>query len=735
MKALVIAEKPSVARDIARVLHCEKKLDGGMEGRDYIVTWALGHLVTLADPEAYDKKYVKWEMETLPMMPDKMKLVVIPQTGKQFRAVKALLFRKDVGSVVIATDAGREGELVARWILEITGCQKPIKRLWISSVTDKAIREGFEHLRDGREYDNLYRAAAARAEADWLVGINATRALTCKYNAQLSCGRVQTPTLAMIARREQEIKEFVPKEYFGLTLKAAGIRWSWQDKKSGSYRTFDKERAEKLKKELEGKALTVTSVEKVSKKQNAPGLYDLTELQRDASRRFGYSAKETLNIMQRLYENHKVLTYPRTDSRYIGKDVAETLKERLKACAVGPYRKLAGTLAMKPIHTNASFVDDKKVSDHHAIIPTEQFVDLSHMTNEERKIYDLVVRRFLAVLMPPFTYDETTMKAEAGEGIFTARGKIVQSQGWKEAYETEVFSGEDEDETAEELPKEQKLPELKKGEKLKIEKTELTAGKTKPPARFNEATLLSAMENPVKYMESRDKTYIRTLGETGGLGTVATRADIIDKLFKSFLMEKKGKDIYITSKARQLLGLVPEDLKKPELTASWELKLGKIARGELKQEAFLSSIRGYTEELISEIKTADGTFRHENITGKKCPRCGKFLLAVNGKNSKLLVCQDRECGYRETLSRTTNARCPNCHKKMEMIVKGEEETFVCSACGYKEKLSAFKKRREKEGAGVNKRDVARYLNQQKKEAEEPINNAFAAALSGLKLDK
>ena len=735
MKALVIAEKPSVARDIARVLHCEKKLDGGMEGRDYIVTWALGHLVTLADPEAYDKKYVKWEMETLPMMPDKMKLVVIPQTGKQFRAVKALLFRKDVGSVVIATDAGREGELVARWILEITGCQKPIKRLWISSVTDKAIREGFEHLRDGREYDNLYRAAAARAEADWLVGINATRALTCKYNAQLSCGRVQTPTLAMIARREQEIKEFVPKEYFGLTLKAAGIRWSWQDKKSGSYRTFDKERAEKLKKELEGKALTVTSVEKVSKKQNAPGLYDLTELQRDASRRFGYSAKETLNIMQRLYENHKVLTYPRTDSRYIGKDVAETLKERLKACAVGPYRKLAGTLAMKPIHTNASFVDDKKVSDHHAIIPTEQFVDLSHMTNEERKIYDLVVRRFLAVLMPPFTYDETTMKAEAGEGIFTARGKIVQSQGWKEAYETEVFSGEDEDEIAEELPKEQKLPELKKGEKLKIEKTELTAGKTKPPARFNEATLLSAMENPVKYMESRDKTYIRTLGETGGLGTVATRADIIDKLFKSFLMEKKGKDIYITSKARQLLGLVPEDLKKPELTASWELKLGKIARGELKQEAFLSSIRGYTEELISEIKTADGTFRHENVTGKKCPRCGKFLLAVNGKNSKLLVCQDRECGYRETLSRTTNARCPNCHKKMEMIVKGEEETFVCSTCGYKEKLSAFKKRREKEGAGVNKRDVARYLNQQKKEAEEPINNAFAAALSGLKLDK
>ena len=484
MKALVIAEKPSVARDIARVLHCEKKLDGGMEGKDYVVTWSLGHLVTLADPEAYDKKYMKWEMETLPMMPDKMKLIVIPQTGKQFRAVKALLFRKDIDRVVIATDAGREGELVARWILEMAGCHKPVKRLWISSVTDKAIREGFANLRDGREYENLYRAAAARAEADWLVGINATRALTCKYNAQLSCGRVQTPTLAMIAHREQEIREFVPEEYFGISLKAAGIRWSWQDKKSGSYRTFDREKAEKQKKELEGKALTVSSVEKVSKNQNAPGLYDLTELQRDASRRFGYSAKETLNIMQRLYENHKVLTYPRTDSRYIGKDVAETLKERLKACAVGPYRKLAGSLAMKPIRTNGSFVDDKKVSDHHAIIPTEQFVDLSHMTNEERKIYDLVVRRFLAVLMPPFAYDETNMKAEAGESVFTARGKIVKNQGWKEAYETEIFSVEDEENT-EELPKEQQLPELKKGEKLKIEKLELTVGKTKPPARFN----------------------------------------------------------------------------------------------------------------------------------------------------------------------------------------------------------------------------------------------------------
>lgn len=306
MKSLVIAEKPSVARDIARTLRCQKKLSGAMEGKEYVVTWALGHLVTLADPEEYDPKYAHWELETLPMMPDQMRLVVIKQTSKQFKDVKTQLSRKDIGQIVIATDAGREGELVARWILEKAGCRKPIKRLWISSVTDKAIREGFLKLKDGREYDNLYAAAAARAEADWLVGINATRALTCKYNAQLSCGRVQTPTLAMIAVREEEIRRFRPEEYYGMKVKAGGAVWTWQDRKSKGFRTFQKERMQTLLKALEGKKLTVTKTERSSGKSFAPGLYDLTELQRDANRKFGYSAKETLNIMQRLYENHKV---------------------------------------------------------------------------------------------------------------------------------------------------------------------------------------------------------------------------------------------------------------------------------------------------------------------------------------------------------------------------------------------------------------------------------------------
>lgn len=727
MKSLVLAEKPSVARDIARVLKCGKKLNGALEGDKYVVTWALGHLVTLADPEEYDKKYKEWKMEDLPMMPKKMELVVIKQTAKQYQAVKTQLFRKDVGEIIIATDAGREGELVARWILEKSHCTKPVKRLWISSVTDKAIREGFAHLRNGKDYEPLYDAAVSRAEADWLVGINATRALTCKYNAQLSCGRVQTPTLAMIAAREEEIRQFKPQEYYGLNLLAGGIRFSWQDPKSGSRRSFSKERLEDLKAKTGNGSLEITEIEKSGKKTFSPGLYDLTELQRDANKKFGFSAKETLNIMQRLYEHHKVLTYPRTDSRYIGSDIVPTIKERLKACAVGPYRKIAGPLSMRPVKTAKSFVDDKKVSDHHAIIPTEQFVQLDHMTNEERKIYDLVVRRFCSVLYPPFEYEQTTIKGRAGEEIFTAKGKIVKNQGWKEAYDGEWTEEEDEDEEF------QTLKELEKGQHLKIDRADITQGKTQPPAHFNEATLLSAMENPVKYMQTKDVRAAKTLGETGGLGTVATRADIIEKLFNTFLMEKRGSDILITSKGKQLLGLVPGDLKKPELTADWEMRLSRIAQGKLKKNVFLKDIRDYTQELIGEIKTGEGTFRHDNLTNTKCPVCGKRMLAVNGKNSKMLVCQDRSCGHREMVSRLTNARCPNCHRKMELYLKGKEDTFICSTCGYKEKLSSFQARREKEGAGVSKRDVQRYLNKQKKEAQEPINNAFAQALAKINL--
>ncbi len=732
MKTLVIAEKPSVGRDIARVLKCSCSGNGFLEGDKYIVTWALGHLVTLADPEDYDKKYKEWKMEDLPMMPETFRLKVIKQTGKQYQAVKSQIHRKDVGEIVIATDAGREGELVARLILKKAGTDKPLKRLWISSVTDKAIREGFASLKSGKEYEPLYAAAMCRAEADWLVGINATRALTCKYNAQLSCGRVQTPTLAMIAKREEQIRNFVPKPYYGLRAEAGNLKLTWRDKRSNGTSSFDKERMEKIREKVSGTPLTIVSVKKTPKRTEPPLLYDLTELQREANKRFDYPAKKTLDIMQRLYENHKVLTYPRTDSRYLTSDIVPTIQERLKACAVGPYRKLAGALFNKKITARPGFVNDAKVSDHHAIIPTEQFVDLTHMTIDERRIYDLVVRRFLAVLYPAYGYEQTSIIAESNGESFTAHGNIVKSAGWKVVYE-EQDDAEETTDPESESERSQNLPELSEGTVLKDACFMLTEGKTKPPARFTESLLLSAMENPVSFMESDDKALVKTLGETGGLGTVATRADIIEKLFSSFLLEKKGKEIWLTSKAKQLLELVPEDLKKPEMTAEWEMRLSAIAKGKESRASFMKEIRGYSEDLISEIKQGQGTFRHDNMTGKRCPQCGKFLLAVKGKNSEMFVCQDRECGYRETVARTSNARCPVCHKRMELRGKGDGQIFVCS-CGHKEKLSAFKSRREKEGAGVSKKDVARYLNRQKKEAEEPVNNAFAMALAGIRLD-
>lgn len=737
MKHLVIAEKPSVARDIARVLGCGKKNNSYMEGKDYVVTWALGHLVTLADPEEYGEQYKTWRLDTLPMLPDRWKLVVIRQTSKQYHAVKEQIFRKDISDIIIATDAGREGELVARWILEKAGNKKTLKRLWISSVTDKAIREGFSHLRPGKDYENLYHAAVARAEADWEVGINATRALTCKYNAQLSCGRVQTPTLAMIASREEEIKKFIPKPYYGLRAVAKGISFIWTDAKNNSGRTFDKSRIESIYKNAAQK-IRITEVKKKTKKTFSPALYDLTALQREANQRYGYSAKQTLNIMQRLYENHKVLTYPRTDSRYLTTDMTGTLRERLKACAVGPYRKAASRLSMHEIKADKSFVNNAKVSDHHAIIPTEQFVQLEHMSNEERKIYDLVVRRFLAVLSPACEYEEISLTGMIGKETFRAKGSRILKTGWREIYDADWEDLEDEDtadtsgSTGSSSLTDTTWPDVSEGTELPVTSLSITEGKTKPPAYFTEGTLIAAMENPARYMQHKDQTLARALGETGGLGTVATRADIIEKLFGSFLMEKKGAEIHITSKGKQLLSLVPPDLKSPELTAQWELRLKSIAQGKESQNKFMAEIENYTKSLISQIKNADGTFRHDNLTRHKCPQCGKLMLEVNGKHGKMLVCQDRECGYRETISRRTNARCPVCHKKMELVGKGDAQRFVCS-CGHKEKLSSFQERKKKEGKSANKRDVAAYMRKQAKEANEPINNAFAEAFKNLGL--
>ena len=718
-KALVLAEKPSVGRDIARVLGCGQKSNGAMEGSKYIVTWALGHLVTLADPEAYDKKYQKWNLEDLPMLPEPLKLEVIPNTRGQYGTVKQLMQRGDVDEIIIATDAGREGELVARWILEKANVKKPVKRLWISSVTDKAIKEGFSRLKDGKAYENLYASAFSRSAADWYVGINATRALTTKFSAQLSCGRVQTPTLAMVAQREAEIQGFKSRQYFGLTVMAKGIHLTWTDAKSGSTQSFDQGYITGIETKVKGGKIIVTDISVQQKKTYAPGLYDLTELQREANKRYGFSAKQTLNLMQKLYEEHKVLTYPRTDSRYISSDIVPTLKDRIRACGVSEYGAFAGQILRSPIVTSKSFVDDSKVSDHHAIIPTEQVVLLNQMSTDERKIYDMVVKRFLAVLMPPFEYEQTSIVAKIGDETFKAKGKRILVAGWKAVYDSH-YDEEDASEDPSAALRDQTLPALKKGDALSVEGTRMTKGATQPPPYHTEGTLLSAMEKPGRHL-------------THGIGTVATRADIIEKLLGTFLIEKKGQYLHMTSKGKQLLEIVPKDLRTPELTAEWEEKLERISSGQLSKKAFLAEIKDYARATVQEIKSSDANFRHDNLTRQKCPECGKYMLEVNGKKGKMLVCQDRECGHRKSLSIVTNARCPVCHKKLELRGEGENKTFFCK-CGHREKLEAFNKRREEASTKAGKRDVEKILKELKKEqAQDAGDSPFAAALKNLKL--
>lgn len=720
---LVLAEKPSVARDIAKVLKCNNNKGSYIEGNNYIVTWALGHLVGLMDPEGYGDQYKSWSMETLPMLPKYMKLSVLKKTSKQFNDVKKQLLRNDVSEIVIATDAGREGELVARWIIEKVGVKKPLKRLWISSQTNKAILDGFNHLKNAKEYENLYKAAVCRAEADWLVGLNITRALTCKYNAQLSAGRVQSPTLAMIVNREDEIKTFKPVDYFNIQAKANGFNLSWVNDK-GISAIYDEEGASAIVAKVKGAEGKVQDVTKNNKKVYSKPLYDLTELQRDANKIWGYSAKQTLNIMQRLYENYKVLTYPRTDSRYITTDVVATIPDRLKAVAFGEYRAFADALIKSGVKANKSFVDNTKVSDHHAIIPTEERGNLANLSTDEKHIYDLVVKRFLSVMMDPYVYEQTTVKVDIKGEKFVAKGNITKEKGWKKLYEK--ISLDEEEAT-------QELPPLSNGDTIKINSVNLIKKQTTPPARFNEATLLSAMENPHKYINvSSDAA--RTLGETGGLGTVATRADIIEKLFNSFVIEKKGKEIVPTSKGRQLIELVPEELKSPILTAKWEKELDNIAKGKANSNAFVENMKRYATDLVQDVKGGSAKFHHDNQSGKKCPNCGKYLLEVNGKNGRMLVCQDRECGYRENIARLTNARCPECKKKLELRGQGEGKIYVCTgaSCNFREKASQFEKRFDKKGK-VDKREVNKIMKKMKQEADDFSDNPFAALLG--KIDK
>lgn len=654
MKTLVLAEKPSVGRDLARVLGCRQQHKTYIEGSRYIVTWALGHLVELKMPEDYDKRYETWRMEDLPIIPEQMELKVIRKTSAQFRAIQKLTKRKDIKELVIATDAGREGELVARWIIKKMHWRKPVKRLWISSQTDRAIREGFKQLKPAHAYDALYASAVCRAEADWLIGLNVTRALTTKYDDPLSAGRVQTPTLNIILEREHEIETFVPKEFRTLTAHFGSFSAQWEQ--NGDKRLFDLERAEQLSSTLRGAKGVVRSVKQKTKSEPQPLPYDLTELQRDANRRYGFSAKKTLNILQQLYEYHKLVTYPRTDSRYLTKDMETTMPKRLKALSDG-YRDEVRLLLGRntPLLAKRVF-NDHKVTDHHAIIPTDEPLVLSDLSADERKVYDMIVRRFLALFHPPHRYSVITAVIDiAGETFVTYETREVE-RGFTAVMRQERAAANQ----SERLP-------LKEGQTVVPKDIVMEKGYTEPPARLNEADLLARMEKH-------------------GLGTPATRADIIERLLQTEVVTRHNGRFRPTPKGKQLINLVSEELRSPELTSRWERELEAIARGNGNAKTFLANIRRQTYTLVNEIKTSDKTYRAYNLTGSKCPECEENLKEVKGKNGTMLVCSNRGCTYRRRKDPVlSNRRCPQCRKRMEIHQGKAGPYFQCRSCNLVEK--------------------------------------------------
>ncbi|MFX3650562.1 MAG: DNA topoisomerase III [Paenibacillus sp.] len=689
MKTLVLAEKPSVAREIARVMGAREKHKSYLEGPKYIVTWALGHLVGLAEPEDYDKKYATWNLEDLPILPERTKLKVLKETNHQYKAVQQLMKRQDVGELVIATDAAREGELLARWIMQMAGWKKPFKRLWISSQTDKAIKDGFASLKPGSQFDRLYESARCRAEADWMIGLNVTRALTVRFNAQLSAGRVQTPTLGMIMDRENEINGFRSQEYETLTADLGGFQAVWRAA-GGDSRIFDPQETQELKKRVDGRKGTIAQVKKSEKVEPHPLAYDLTELQRDANRKYGFSAKQTSNVLQRLYEQHKLVTYPRTDSRYLTSDMTATLKERLDSVAIGPYASLARPLLRKNLNITKRIVDDSKVTDHHAIIPTEQTVLLNQLNPEERKLYDLIVRRFISLFYPAAKYDSVAITVQVGGDSFHVKGTTVKESGWREVYGGD-YSDDDDDRADDAADHERTLlPDVQQGQSVTVQRCHIKSGRTMPPKRYTEAALLSQMERH-------------------GLGTPATRADIIEKLVSSDTIDRQGNSMHPTGKGKQLIELAAPQLRTPDLTARWEAELERIARGQGKPGPFLDGIRSMAKELVSTVKGSKAEYKPHNVSNSHCPDCNARLLEKKGKRGKFLVCPTEDCGYRRSAEkRLSNRRCAQCHKKME-IKEGKAGLYVqCLPCGITETL-------DKDKQHVNKRDQQKLVKQYAKQ--------------------
>ena len=631
MKTLVIAEKPSVGRDISKVLKCTQKGDGFLQGEKYIVSWAIGHLVTLCEPEDYDVSLKKWSKNTLPIMPHQIKLKGISETKKQLIILKNLMNAKEVNHIICATDSGREGELIFRYIYDITKCKKSFSRLWISSMTDSAIKEGFQNIKSGSEYDNLYFSAKCRSEADWLVGINATRAFTIQYNTLLSIGRVQTPTLGIIVEKQKEINKFEVKEYWEVSAEFGSYRGTWIDAKTKDSKILEKDKADKIAKKVTKKKGKVKKIETERKKQLPFLLYDLTELQRDSNRKFGFSAQKTLSVAQDLYEKRKAITYPRTDSRYLGSDMIPKLSKILenleKQETYAEYAKYVLSLAKLPV--TKRIADGSKVTDHHAIIPTNGKASITAMSADERKVYDLVVRRYISVFYPAYVYDITKIVSEVEEESFLTKGTTIIEMGFMELYK--------EDKSKKRAEEEDILPNVKEGEDIYLEKAKVLTKKTQPPKPYTEATLLSAMENAGRFVE--DEELKETLKESG-LGTPATRASIIERLISVGYLERKGKTLIPTEKGMKLIEILPDEMKSPETTGKWEKGLSSIAKGKMSSEKFMGSILKYVNYIVEASNKSNISMqfpedkRKVKVSQNKiadCPKCGTGYILENTK--------------------------------------------------------------------------------------------------------
>lgn len=643
MKQLVLAEKPSVGKELARVLGCTNR-GKYLENDDYVVTWALGHLVTLCPPDYYGAEYRHWSLRNLPILPEKLETMVIDKSKDQFEIVRNLLGREDVEGVIIATDAGREGELVARWILKQAGCTKPARRLWISSQTDLAIRQGFASLRPASDYDNLYAAAESRSYADWYVGYNVSRAMSCHFDTRLSAGRVQTPTLALITSREDEIEDFAGRFYWTIKADFGTFKASWYSA-DNTIRINEEAKANEIAAKLKGAKGVVSSIREVPKAEKPPLAYDLTELQRDANNVLGFSAKETLDTLQRLYEVYKIVTYPRTDSRYITADIVPTIPDRLAALSATAFGARASELSHNGIRTDLSrLVNDELVSDHHALLPTEQRVDTTKLSANEKALWELIITRFLETLSADYEYKTTTVEVSAEGERFVTRLTLPVKQGWRDvARDIGRRSAASSEDDSDDNPL---ILRLAEGEELEIKDVVLKRNATLPPDRYTEADLLFAMEHAGRFVEDAElKSHLEN-----GLGTPATRADIIEKLIQNNCIERRGKELVPTAKGRELVRLVPVQLRSAELTGKWEQRLSEISKGTETEAPFITDIKKNATDLVNQVIANRDKF-DPFLMGDKlkpCPSCGWPMMTVLDEYDRPHhVCQRFSCGYEE----------------------------------------------------------------------------------------